>query len=1088
MADGRIKIAIEVDGKQINIASDSLDGLGSAAKDAGKWSKSAADGIKDVGDESNKTDTGIKKIVTSLGLVAIASAAFKVLAASMDDAIKRFDTLNKFPKVLQSLGVSAEDSEKSIDKLSDGIDGLPTKLNDIASNAQRMYTSFGDMDKATDSALALNNALLGSGSSSADAQRGTEQYLKVLQTGKMELDTWNTLSETMDVALVKVAEGFGYAGRSAKQDLYGALKDGSITIDQFNDKLIELGTGTGELAELARVNSLGMATSLENLKGAFSKGMANILESLNTLSKDATGKEIAQHIDSLKVVINAAFKAIGNAIESATPYVKGFMSAIKDLMPVVSALTPAIAGLLAAYAAYAIIDKARTAMEKSNAILKVAQASKTGLTLVTKAHTAALATDLGMTQAQAAATVAQTGAVKLSALAIGVMTGKIGLLTAAKTIATAVTYGLKVALDVLLGPVGLVVAGIGLLVTGGVALVKWLKKETEESKRLTNETEKLAEATDGLVDTVTNSSKAYGDSQKETAAQSEANKSLAEEITNLAEKENKSAAEKLILKDKIEQLNGSVDGLNLSYSEEANALNMSNEQLQGKVDLTAEQTSYNEAMQRQVEIEKEQHEVAMQLEETNALREDWNQKLADGSVKSAEHKEAIAALDEQEALLTETNASLGEQYTQTETQITESAERIAIATSESANSMIIDFENLEGAQKEAFDSMKDSYTNLHDVAVDAFDKIETKTDHTMESMIETMEHNQEQVKQWGENQAKLMEWAGKNGYDNFIPYIESMNIDSAAELAVMANASEEELVRFANTLDKGGSVAGSSLKTSLGGKYDEIVDKTIDFVDNTSSTMKSQIDKANFSEIGKAIPDGIVGGVKNGTPDVEEASKGMAKGAADAAKEEAGIHSPSTVFKAIGGNMTSGLTLGINKGTTTVISTVRKVLTRSIREFKNVNSSYYDIGVSAMDGLNDGLNAKRGTVMATAQSIANEVAGTMKRALDINSPSGVMDHEVGRWIPEGLIKGVERTAPKLYKTLDDMASTMVQVTTPERALGTHKMAYAGGISNNSNFTTKTDKSRKMENKITINTNDSGAKEIKRTLRRLQFGF
>src|SRR5690625_1969373 len=68
----------------------------------------------------------------------------------MDDAIKRFDTLNKLPKVLQALGVSAEDSERATRKLADGIDGLPTKLDEIASTAQRMYTSFDDMDKASD--------------------------------------------------------------------------------------------------------------------------------------------------------------------------------------------------------------------------------------------------------------------------------------------------------------------------------------------------------------------------------------------------------------------------------------------------------------------------------------------------------------------------------------------------------------------------------------------------------------------------------------------------------------------------------------------------------------------------------------------------------------------------------------------------------------------------------------------------------------------------------------------------------------------------------------------------------------------------
>ena len=95
MADGRIKIAIEVDGKQINTTSKELDNLASAGERSGKGVKSTEDSLKGVDRESNKADTGIKKFVTSLGLIAIASSVFKVLSASMDDAIKRFDTLNK---------------------------------------------------------------------------------------------------------------------------------------------------------------------------------------------------------------------------------------------------------------------------------------------------------------------------------------------------------------------------------------------------------------------------------------------------------------------------------------------------------------------------------------------------------------------------------------------------------------------------------------------------------------------------------------------------------------------------------------------------------------------------------------------------------------------------------------------------------------------------------------------------------------------------------------------------------------------------------------------------------------------------------
>lgn len=133
MADGKVKIQIEVDGKEVDVASKSLDNLEDSGHKAGSGAKQAEEGLKGVGQESTKASGSVKKFVTSLGLVAIGAMAFKTLKASMDDAITRFDTLNKFPKVLQALGVSAEDSKKAMTRLSDGIDGLPTKLNDIAS-------------------------------------------------------------------------------------------------------------------------------------------------------------------------------------------------------------------------------------------------------------------------------------------------------------------------------------------------------------------------------------------------------------------------------------------------------------------------------------------------------------------------------------------------------------------------------------------------------------------------------------------------------------------------------------------------------------------------------------------------------------------------------------------------------------------------------------------------------------------------------------------------------------------------------------------------------------------------------------------
>ena len=76
---------------------------------------------KSLGDTASKTDTFTNKVgssigkvtqmATALGLVKVASAAFKVLANSLDSAISRFDTMQKFPKVMNALGFSAKESQ-----------------------------------------------------------------------------------------------------------------------------------------------------------------------------------------------------------------------------------------------------------------------------------------------------------------------------------------------------------------------------------------------------------------------------------------------------------------------------------------------------------------------------------------------------------------------------------------------------------------------------------------------------------------------------------------------------------------------------------------------------------------------------------------------------------------------------------------------------------------------------------------------------------------------------------------------------------------------------------------------------------------
>ena len=172
--------------------------------------------------------------LVGVGMTA-ASKAMGVISSSLGGAISRFDTLNKYPVVMKSLGYSAQDVAKSTKTLSDGIDGLPTTLDGITSIAQQLAPLTDSADKASKSAVALNDAFLASGASTADAERGLQQYTQMLSTGKVDMMSWRTLIETMPIALRKVANSFGFTGKSAENDLYKALQSGSITMDQARE-------------------------------------------------------------------------------------------------------------------------------------------------------------------------------------------------------------------------------------------------------------------------------------------------------------------------------------------------------------------------------------------------------------------------------------------------------------------------------------------------------------------------------------------------------------------------------------------------------------------------------------------------------------------------------------------------------------------------------------------------------------------------------------------------------------------------------------------------------------------------------------
>ena len=263
------------------------------------------------------------------------SKAAGVISSSLDGAISRVDTLNQFPRVMSQLGYGADSASAAIGKMSDRIQGLPTKLDSIAGSVQRVVPKFKDVGKATDVMLAFNDALVAGGQSAQVQEAALEQYVQGISKGKFELEEWRSIQTAMPGQLDAVAQSMLGAGKSSN-DLYEALKSGKVSVDDFADAFVKLDSeginGMASFAEQAKTGSAGIATSMSNAANAVTVQIAKIIDKINE------NGEIAAGFDAIKQAVTE----FGGAAVTAVGWVKDNFGTIAPIVAAVGAAFTAL--------------------------------------------------------------------------------------------------------------------------------------------------------------------------------------------------------------------------------------------------------------------------------------------------------------------------------------------------------------------------------------------------------------------------------------------------------------------------------------------------------------------------------------------------------------------------------------------------------------------------------------------------------------------------------------------------------------------------------------------------------------------------
>lgn len=947
-----------------------------------KGAESAAQGLEQVPDKLDETTNSASRlsdIVKGGGVFKLIEKGVNAVVASLDSAIDRYDTMNRFPMMLQQMGYGADSAQAAVQRLSEGIQGVPTTLDSVVSTAQRLTVLTDNLDGAVDTTLALNNAFLASGAGSDGAARGLEQYVQALSRGKFEMEEWKTMQETMGLALNRVAESFGYAGESAQTELYAALQSGEITFTQFNDRLIQLNNGVGGFAELAKTSSAGIKTAWTNMGTAMVRGTTTMIEAL-----DAGLSETK--FESIQNVIETTGEAIEDSMGLAAPAIELVASHADTLVISLGALT-------VAYGANNAVKAFSAAQQTATAAIVAADAAGKVLTptlnakAIAEARAAAVAKwGTAATEEQIVAEMAANGVITAKTFALGGMTTGMGLATVASGLLTAATSALSVAINTLLGPVGLITLGLLAVGAGAAAVYKAVTAESEAYKEQAAEVEELAAAQENLAKSEESNAKAADNNLKSIRANADAAGELAKELGELDSVENKSASQKQRMGEMVDELNEKYADLCLTYDEEADQLSMNAEQLQAYIDaqqtmeeVSARQERYNDLLdeeaairQNMAELESMQTEWAAQLEQKVISQGEYNELME-------QSKETLAAYAAQEQALGDQRKALDEELaaidTTTAQTVINNAQAQQEATRAAAEAETAEMER----RKEALQSYTEAATNMYDT-------IDTKSELSVQQMIENLQANQAAVATWADNLVAL----GERGLDQgLLQQLRDAGPESAATVAELVTATDEQLATLSDTFRNGASTATDALLTELGlpevtnsgsemvdtiaagvSNNTALTDATTQMINDAVSTAKP-LAQSGGQEIGTQMDNGIVAGIAAGRAGIINAMVQTVRDAIAAAAAEAEIHSPSRVMEDfIGLNLMKGWAKGEEKGTDLVVEKAVAAM-NAVREAFN-NGSLNPTQIVATMRANVIANQSRLTVPASVASAASE--------------------------------------------------------------------------------------------------------------------
>lgn len=285
--------------------------------------------------------SGIGSALTSLGntfggnllsKISTTLTAYGTIMATqgLKNSTERYDIMTTFPKLMSNIGYTTEEAETAVSRMNEAVLGLPTSLSEMVDSSKQYIMLLGDIERGTDLAIAANNAFLANASDSTQVYHGMKQIRDILAKGDLRTMEWESLFSALGTSLGPIAEKLGYTSDEIGE-FRTAVTSGEVAAMDFVNALIEAGSAGGVLAERAEIQKETLNATLTNIKNAFSITGFAILEELDSIFTEYTGKSLPENIKRVSDWIKEELKpSITGWMDENGDEIMGFFSKLSE--------------------------------------------------------------------------------------------------------------------------------------------------------------------------------------------------------------------------------------------------------------------------------------------------------------------------------------------------------------------------------------------------------------------------------------------------------------------------------------------------------------------------------------------------------------------------------------------------------------------------------------------------------------------------------------------------------------------------------------------------------------------------------------